>query len=249
MQRAMHDHPNERLIVLDEYGAAGILKVAQVDDRSRAQVLLRNLIGWGLGLRNAMHAEDRLQFEIRRLQELDRHGIAVPAVLAHGKNWLVMQKLDAPWLAAFQSSNDTERIERLAQAFTELGQLHAANEWHGGAQLRNLMWHNGRSYRIDFEETALLALALSTRQRFDLMILLLDVVRYCPAQPALAECLTRFLQAYRQAGGQYEHCRFLQKTARLLYWLTLPLRPLRGLLGRDGRVVLDFLAAMQGQSA
>lgn len=249
VQRAMQDRPLDRLIVLDNYGASGILKIAQSDDRSRAQVAMRNLIGFFLGLRNAMCAEDRLAFEARRLQELAARGIHVPAVFAQGKNWVVMEKLDSPWLDAFKTTDDPKRLARLAEAFKELGHLHGMGEWHGGAQLRNLMWHQDRTYRIDFEETALLSLALSTRQRFDLLILLVDVIRYCPKHQPLAESLSEFLQAYRQAGGQEDHCRFVLRWARLLYWLTLPLHPLRKLLGRDGKIVIDFLSAMHEQQA
>ncbi len=244
-QRAMREHPQDRLILLDHYDAPGVLKIAQSDDRSGAQVALRNLIGFFLGLRNAMCPEDRLAFEARRLQELAARGLSVPSVLARGKNWVVMEKLDASWLDTFNALLPQQQLDRLTQSFTELGKLHSSAEWHGGAQLRNLMWHQGKTYRIDFEETTLLSLALSSRQRFDLLILLVDVIRHCPKTQPLAQSLPRFLQAYQEAGGQKEHSHFLQRWARLTFWLTLPLHPLRRVLGRDGRMVLDFLSAMR----
>lgn len=236
-------HPGQRLLVLSAEKA--ILKVAQGDGRGGLQRTCRQGVASLFGVRDAMNPQRRLQYEAERLQTLAAAGILVPAVLAQGPDWLVIEQLQENWLDVFELATSERQASLLISAFTDLGALHATGQWHGGAQLRNLMRKDGQTYRIDFEEIVLQAVSLARRQFFDVLMLLLDAFRYGRSLGNVEAQTGQWLQAYQAAGGPFEPVRRILMWGWYLYWASLPLRPFARWLGRDGRLTLDFLSMLR----
>ncbi len=167
-----------------------------------------------------------LAWEVQRLQALAAAGEIVPEVVAYDGHELHTRDL-GPTLDHVLSglADPKAQLRLMCAASADLAGFHARGHWHGGAQIRNLTWDGVRFGRIDFEEPLHPALPLATVQAYDVLQLLLSMVRwlqalndgalaqvlhhYAQAQPAQADVLRVQLQAWLPR---------LQGLRRLLGW-------------------------------
>lgn len=167
-----------------------------------------------------------LAWEVQRLQALTAAGEVVPEVIAYDGCELQTRDL-GPTLDHVLSgiTDQAEQLRLMCAASADLAGFHARGHWHGGSQIRNLTWDGERFGRIDFEEPLHPALALATVQAYDVLQLLLSMVRWLQAlgDGAMTEVLRHYAQAEpAQADFLREQLRAwlprLQSLQRLLGW-------------------------------
>lgn len=139
-----------------------------------------------------------LAWEVQRLQALAAAGEVVPEVIAYDGHELQTRDL-GPTLDHVLSgvADRTDQLRLMCAASADLAGFHARGHWHGGSQIRNLTWDGERFGRIDFEEPLHPALPLATVQAYDVLQLLLSMVRWLQAlgRSAVDEVLQHYAQA------------------------------------------------------
>lgn len=140
-----------------------------------------------------------LAWEVQRLHALAAAGEIVPDVIAYDGHELQTRDL-GPTLDHVLSgiADHAEQLRLMCAASADLAGFHARGHWHGGSQIRNLTWDGMRFGRIDFEEPLHPALPLATVQAYDLLQLLLSMVRWLHAcgDGAVDEVLRHYAQAH-----------------------------------------------------
>lgn len=167
-----------------------------------------------------------LAWEVQRLRALAAAGERVPEVVAYDEHELQTRDLGPTFDHVLSGISDPrEQLRLMCAASADLAGFHARGHWHGGSQIRNLIWDGERFGRIDFEEPLHPALPLATVQAYDLLQLLLSMVRWLQAlgDDALVQVLHHYAQAQpAQADVLREQLRAwlprLQGLRRLLGW-------------------------------
>jgi len=167
---------------------------------------------------------------VRRLAEA---GFSVPAVIACTGQWLVLSDAGEALETLLNAEQDIDaRWGMIATASRLLARLHAANLWHGGAQIRNFSWHANTPGLLDLEDNDLPGMTLHEKQARDLLLFLYSLMRYDknaapPHLPGLAtELLAQATPEVRDA---------LRKLRRRMAWLLGLARLIAPYAGRDVR--------------
>ena len=187
-------------------------------------------------------------FEARRLQALAAAGVRVPRLEHRGADFIVMEHC-GPTVASLLGGWDraTWRCE-LAGLAADLGALHRAGQWHGGAQIKNLTRRDGQTWRIDFEESFGEHVPLPAAQAFDLVLFVNSISLRGPVDEAEARwLLPALMRAYFEANPDAQVRSVFARAlpwARLAAALSAPFRHLsRGGRRRNGAARLALLAA------
>jgi len=165
-----------------------------------------------------------LPAEVQRLRALRGQGWRVPEVLAAENDVFVTADAGIALVVLLPAESDAEvRRGWLLEAARDLAAFHTAGQWHGAAQIRNVVRDaDGKLGRIDFETQLDRHLPLPLLQAFDAALLFTSIARtrdrhvlpevaqaYRDAAPAEArEALRRGLPLVRRLAG-----------SRLLRWL------------------------------
>jgi hypothetical protein len=200
--------------------------------RSRFRSLLFILVGLvlGRGLRRSRGFEigdDGL--EAARLRFYRSKGLPVPAVIAARSGVIALEDVGDSLrnrLDATAEASDRQRLVERAAA--ELIRFHAGDDWHGGAQLKNLTWHDARIWRIDFEEPYGGVLATPLLQVYDLCLMLTSAERYVDERT-----LSGLAQRWLRARAEPEIETAFRRVLGLI--VTLSRLPLARLGGREYR--------------
>lgn len=179
--------------------------------------------------------------EARRLRYLHEHGIAVPQVLLETADFLIIEYCGASLEQILNQRPTHERHMLLNRAVDNLASLHRKQQWHGGAQLRNLTLSGTRIYRIDFEETAGDALPLSVIQAYDVILSLHSMIDFLDAGVMQGVAL---LQRYFQQAPCTRVATALYRVERLT-GLLIALERLFGTRLRKSRDVSRSIALAQ----
>jgi len=136
-----------------------------------------------------------LPVEAQRLAELHRAGCGVPRLIAVDRELLVVEDCGRNLEHLVQDEPQPPlRLQWLREAAADLGRFHAAGQWHGGAQLRNLLRRDdGSLARIDFETALDAHFPLPVLQAIDAALFFTSVARFGDAAPA-AEVAPAYLQ-------------------------------------------------------
>lgn len=184
-------------------------------------------------------------YERRRLQFLLAAGQPVPPVLAWDAELMVLVHAGQDGFKVMRRLPRAERTRLLLRLAAELGDFHAAGHWHGGAQIKNVLIHEDRTCRIDFEEAALERLPLPLAQAYDLILFLNIIPLAGPLDEAESrELLPRLLQAYfaHQPDRAVQQClERILPWARRLRRLARPFRRLSRKSIRRAEILIDCL--------
>jgi hypothetical protein len=167
--------------------------------------------------------------EAARLRFYRSKGLPVPAVVASRRGLIALEDVGESlrdWLDA--RAEEPARQHLVERAATELIRFHGGDDWHGGAQLRNLTLHDARIWRIDFEEPYGGVLATPLLQVYDLCLMLTSAERYVDGR-TLSGLAQRWLRALAEPEIETAFRRVLG-----LIW-TLSRLPLARLAGREYR--------------
>jgi tRNA A-37 threonylcarbamoyl transferase component Bud32 len=97
--------------------------------------------------------KESLKFESSKLQRLYALSIAVPKVIDRNEKYFIIE--DCGQTVKHLIKNDPENylVKLLDKIVTQLATLHNLGEFHGGSQIKNFTYKNGKVYFIDFEES------------------------------------------------------------------------------------------------
>ncbi|WP_374302697.1 hypothetical protein [Ferrovibrio sp.] len=174
-----------------------------------------------------------LAAEAAAIRKLANAGFPVPAVIACSGQWLVLSDAGEALEPRLQATtNPVERWHLIAEAGALLGRLHAAGHWHGGAQIRNFSYADGRPGLLDFEDHDLPGMTLAEKQARDLLLFLYSLVRY--DRDAIDPQLPRIATAMLSAASS-DTRNAMRKLRRRMAWLLALARWLAPYAGRDVR--------------
>ena len=125
--------------------------------------------------RQSPHAA--LRHESRKLRRLREKGINVPEVFLVTDDFFVMEDTGQSFRSAIRKGILESSEQTYALLFRHLGLLHRSGEYHGGSQIRNFTYREGRVSLIDFEENFSETIPLETLQFRDLFLLLFSLAK------------------------------------------------------------------------
>jgi len=166
--------------------------------------------------------------EARRLRSLAQVGVRVPPLVHVGTHYLLMPHCGEPVADLLADwPIDTIRSELVAQA-ADLGRFHRDGQWHGAAQIKNLTWQDGQTWRIDFEESFGEQVPLPVAQALDVVLFLDSIALAGPLDETESRrLLPRLLEAWaaQQPGDAViDVLRRGERWLARLAWLSLPFR-------------------------
>jgi tRNA A-37 threonylcarbamoyl transferase component Bud32 len=179
---ALASSPQHRTVVVEHNDRRYVAKRLAERPRRLMQTLfmrwlVKRITGQPLPLRTLALSEaaHSMEYEAQRLRTLAAAGVAVPEIVYRTPDYLLLEhrgdtvdRLLEKWAA------DDWRAE-LPRLACELGLFHAAGQWHGGAQIKNVTLQNSGFTRIDFEENFGEFLPLPVAQAADLLLFLNSV--------------------------------------------------------------------------
>lgn len=206
--------------------------------RLRSSVLMQHIIATVFALPILLPPRNQtgalgLAAEAAAIRTLADAGFPVPAVIACSGQWLVLGDAGEALEPRLNGAADAaERWRMIAEAGALLSRLHAAGHWHGGAQIRNFSYADGRPGLLDFEDHVLPGMTLAEKQARDLLLFLYSLVRYDrgATEPQLPRIAAATLSA---ASPDARHA--MRKLRRRMAWLLALARWLAPHAGRDVR--------------
>jgi len=166
--------------------------------------------------------------EINKIRRLAEAGIPVPKILLTTEEWFVMSDTGTVLRDHLYRK---ERNESLTlEIFHALADLHRRDFYHGGSQLRNMTWREGKVHFIDFEESFDTSIDLKILQLRDLFLLL-----FALAKDRIPLDYPKHIALYRQISGNDDFDRRLQAMFSRLGWLEklIAYPPLWKILDKD----------------
>lgn len=255
VERELAAAPHRRIHVLLHEGQRYVVKRLAERPRRWLQVffmrwLVKKITGQPLPLRTLSLSDsaNSMDYEARRLIAMAAAGVAVPRVLHHCNDYLLIDHCGDVVAELLEHWAPDEWRSALPHLATELGQFHAAGQWHGGAQIKNITLRDGRFTRIDFEENFGEFLPLPVTQATDLVLFLNSVSLAGPIDDAEShQLLPQLLAAYREGNPQHSEVdRVLQRTlpwVRRLIRIAQPFRKRSRKSVRRLEIMADVLDA------
>ncbi|WP_374631062.1 hypothetical protein [Ferrovibrio sp.] len=183
-----------------------------------------------------------LRAEAEALQKLAADGWPVPPVLALTDAWLLLGDAGESVESLLGRENDPAQRRGLIEACADLlSRLHAGGHWHGGAQIRNFSWTDGKPGLLDLEDHDLPGMTQAQRQARDLLLFLYSLTRYDrnAASPLLVPLARQLVQA-----ANAETRAELLRLHRRIGWVIRLAKPFAAKAGRDIRQALAAEAAL-----
>lgn len=217
--------------------------------RLRSSVLMQKAIAAVFALPMLQPARNRggargLADEATALHALAAAGFPVPPVIACTPDWLVLGDAGEALESKLNSVRDRAPDEcwrLITAAGILLTRLHAAGQWHGGAQIRNFSWRGDAPGLLDFEDHDLPGMTLAEKQARDLLLFVYSLTRYDrdAAQPRLPAVAAHLIGA---ATPEVQAC--IRRLRRRMAWLLALARWLAPHAGRDVRQAAAADAAL-----
>jgi tRNA A-37 threonylcarbamoyl transferase component Bud32 len=213
-----------RTVVFEHDGKCYVAKRLAEKPRKLMQTLfmrwlVKRVTGQPLPMRTLALSEaaGSMDFEARRLQNLDAAGVRVPRVALVTPEYFVLDYCGTVVATLLENWRQDEWRSELLRLARELGEFHQAGHWHGGAQIKNITLQDGVSYRIDFEENFGEFLPLHAAQAADLVLFLNSISLAGPIVESEArQLMPKLLAAYFAAQPEPEIRRIIQRTLPLL---------------------------------
>ena len=165
-------------------------------------------------------------------------------VIACTPDWLVLGDAGEALESKLNSLRDRAPDDcwrMITAAGILLARLHAASQWHGGAQIRNFSWRGDAPGLLDFEDHDLPGMTLAEKQARDLLLFIYSLTRYDrdtthPRLPALVASLL--------GNATPEVLTCIRRLRRRMAWLLALARWLAPHAGRDVRQAAAADAAL-----
>ena len=143
-----------------------------------------------------------IQNEVQRLSALAAAGVRVPALLAHGDEWLLIGDVGNTTLESLiRNANPTAQLEHWLRGAEYIQQVHSAGQYLSQAFSRNLVWSPDDGLgAIDFEDDPASTMSLAHAQIRDWLPYLFSTAIYFEHRlPLLCEHIRSVLATEQDA--------------------------------------------------
>lgn len=242
-QEAASAQPKREVLAFEYEGRRYWLKRARATGSNLLHHAAWRLSGFSL-LTPVKRQDPRsaLRHESQKLQQLQAKGIPVPRVHLVTDDFFVMEDTGPSFRAAIRKGVLEPSPQSYALLFRQLGELHRSGEYHGGSQIRNFTYREGRISLIDFEENFPDTVPLETLQFRDLFLLFFSLAK--DRHPVDYAAMT---DLYAETSGNAwarEHLRhFAQKAAPLGKIIAFP--PLWKILDKDTKATYRLIGELE----
>lgn len=252
-ETALSAKPTARTLLVEHNGRRYIAKRLAERPRRLIQTLfmrwlVKRITGQPLPLRTLALSEaaNSMDYEAQRLQTLSAAGARVPQIAHKTSDYLLLEYrgiVVATQLETWPPDAWRGELPRMAR---ELGELHAAGLWHGGAQIKNVTLQDGVFTRIDFEENFGEFLPLPVTQATDLLLFLNSISLAGPIDEAesrqlLPVLLREYMQAHPNHAGVRDTLRRALPWFRRIVRATTPFRRYTRKSYRRMVIIVDIL--------
>ncbi|MDR1944323.1 MAG: hypothetical protein LBQ19_05825 [Synergistaceae bacterium] len=182
--------------------------------------------------------------EAKKLKTLRENGISVPAVLYEAKDYFVMEHTGENLENILSGSADEGRRQfYVKQALKLLRALHEKNFAHGGAQIKNFTYLDGKIYMIDFEEV----IPPDHIERFKLR----DLLIFAMSLEAIGLSIDpeRLCEAYGGPSGKFVYEEMKKILFKYKFLKFLGMRILRPIRMNDVRAALALIEKAEKKRA
>ncbi|WP_018873167.1 hypothetical protein [Thioalkalivibrio sp. ALJ16] len=155
-------------------------------------------------------------YEMERVRMLASAGQNVPRVVATLSDAVMYTHCGETVEQHLRARDPAARRQTLHAVTRNLAAFHRAGYWHGGAQLRNVLFDDGLYYRVDFEEDLEQVLSLELAQVYDLFQHLADATAWAQHEDQAEALGLELLQTYQELHWSPRQTRALRGVARLL---------------------------------
>lgn len=169
--------------------------------------------------------------EVRRLTALNKDGFSVPKVLAHDKDWLLIEDIGFS-IVKTMKQKDTDQKERqylFQKCLVAIKSLHMKQQYLSQGFVRNMLLNEvtNEVAFIDFEDDPLEVMSLPEAQARDLLLLVNSTARFFINDPLFfQQAIHAFLKNHDP-----EMVNALKITTQRMQWITKV--PFQKLLGHD----------------
>jgi len=185
---------------------------------------------------------EALRHESEKLLRLRRQGFPVPKVLWVTEEFFVMEDSGPSVPNALKSGTLPVEEKSYFRLFELLALLHRSGEYHGGPQLRNFTYREGRFHCIDFEENFEPNIPLETLQLRDLFLLLFSLAK--DRHPVnYSRMLHRYEKVFGHEGAREALRQFARSLGPLERIVGFP--PLFRLLDKDTRATYRLIQTLK----
>lgn len=180
-----------------------------------------------------------LEFECTKLEEFKKLNIPVPNVVFKNSDFFVLEDSGKNINSYIRKKDATQEIIDfyVSKAIDAICFIHNNNQYHGGAQARNLTFKDEKVYSIDLEDSFDSSIDLKTLQFRDFLLFLLSLTKI---RAKVEVNYIEFIDKYIENTKNYDFKNRLQKLASKFYLLIKlsKVKFIRKFLGND--VILFF---------
>ena len=124
-------------------------------------------------------SKEALLYEISKLEKFKELGINVPKVVLKNSDYFILEDSGKSVNRILKNKNIIEKdfYFYIDLALFELAKIHNCNSFHGGSQLRNFTFKDGKVFAIDFEESFQDNVDIKKLQYRDFLLFLLSFLK------------------------------------------------------------------------
>lgn len=188
--------------------------------------------------------EAAISNELNRITHLKANHIAVPAVISHDKQWLLIEDAGVSIIKELKSKSVTQqrRQELFAMCLSAIKEVHRKSQYLSQGFVRNMVLnpHTQEVVFIDFEDDPLEVMSLPDAQARDLLLFVESTARFfIEDQGFFQQQVHNFLDAHEP-----KMVSSLKQTVERLQWVTK--MPFQKWLGHDYDKLKISIMAMSG---
>lgn len=125
------------------------------------------------------NAKDSLEFEVNKIDRLKQKEVNTPNIIIKNEDFFVLED-SGRMVNSYIRKRDISKEKMyyfIDLMIEQLSQIHNCDEYHGGAQARNLLYKDGIITAIDFEDSFSENISLEVLQFRDLILFLLSLTK------------------------------------------------------------------------
>ncbi|PRM94002.1 kinase [Aliarcobacter cryaerophilus] len=124
-------------------------------------------------------SKEALLYEISKLEKFKELGINVPKVVLKNSDYFILEDSGKSVNRILKNKNIIEKdfYFYIDLALFELAKIHNCNSFHGGSQLRNFTFKDGKVFVLDFEESFQDNVDIKKLQYRDFLLFLLSFLK------------------------------------------------------------------------
>jgi tRNA A-37 threonylcarbamoyl transferase component Bud32 len=190
---------------------------------------------------------EALKFETQKIEKFKALDINTPNVLYKNSEFFVLSD-GGKMINSYIRKRDISKEKMyyfIDKVLFELSKIHNANEFHGGAQMRNFTYKDGKFFTIDLEDSFDKSVDLKLLQFRDLLLLLLSLTKTRASFELDYEYVINKYIEFVPLNTSF-YVKLKKMTDKLSFLIRLSQNSMvKKLLGRDGRGFFKLFLALK----